>query len=174
MFKPKKYYSRKYCLKNFRYWSRTDSTYSTSKEISETKVCPKIRCSKNVLTCHILGNWTESWNFRPKGDGRSGPSGPQLPDKILNLFNMLDIEKDRLFWHIVILYLENCAIIMLPNFVLRKLCYYYAPFRSHRKWLCYFVPYRHGKLDLGFFFHGRAEKCIGNGAHIVGRNRWGK
>ena len=27
---------------------------------------------------------------------------------------MLDIEKDRLFWLIVILYLENCAIIMLP------------------------------------------------------------
>ena len=27
---------------------------------------------------------------------------------------MLDNEKDRLFWLTVILYLENCAIIMLP------------------------------------------------------------
>ena len=29
----------------------------------------------------------------------------------------------------------------------------------HRKWLCYFVPYGHGKLDLRFI-HGGAEKCI--------------
>ena len=39
----------------------------------------------------------ESWNFLSKGDGRSDPSGPLLSDKILNIFNMLDIEKDRLF-----------------------------------------------------------------------------
>ena len=31
--------------------------------------------------------------------------------------------------------------------------------RPHRKWLCYFVPYGHGKLDLRFV-HGRAKKCI--------------
>ena len=31
--------------------------------------------------------------------------------------------------------------------------------RPHRKWLCYFVPYGHGKLELRFV-HGRAEKCI--------------
>ena len=59
-------------------------------------------------------NWTESWNFRPKGDGRSGPSGPLLLEIIVNIFNMLNIEKGRLFWLIVTLYLENCAIIMLP------------------------------------------------------------
>ena len=29
----------------------------------------------------------------------------------------------------------------------------------HRKQLCYFVPYGHGKLDLRFV-HGRTEKCI--------------
>ena len=42
---------------------------------------------------------------------------------------------------------------------LAKLCYYYAPPKPHRKWLCYFVPYGHGKLDLRFV-HGRIEKCI--------------
>ena len=45
-------------------------------------------------------NQEEHWNFRPKGDGRSGPSWP--------------LRKDRLFWLNVILYLENCAILMLP------------------------------------------------------------
>ena len=37
----------------------------------------------------------------------------------------------------------------------------------------YFDLYGHGKLDLRFV-HGRAEKCIRNGAHILGRNRRGK
>ena len=32
-----------------------------------------------------------------------------------------------------------------------------------RKWLCYFVMYGHGKLDLRFV-HGRAKMCIGKGA----------
>ena len=31
--------------------------------------------------------------------------------------------------------------------------------RPHRKWLCYFVPYGHGKSDLRFV-HGGAKKCI--------------
>ena len=29
----------------------------------------------------------------------------------------------------------------------------------HQEWLCCFVPYGHGKLDLRFV-HDRAEKCI--------------
>ena len=33
--------------------------------------------------------------------------------------------------------------------------------------VCYSVPHGHGKLHLRFV-HGRAEKCIRNGAHIVG------
>ena len=106
------------------------------------------------------GLMNEKWNFRPRGDGRSGPWGPLLPEKRLKVFNMLDMEKDRLFWLIEILYLA-------------KLSYYYAPPRPHRKWLCYFVPYGHGKLDIRFV-HDRAEKCIWNGAHIIGRNRRGK
>ena len=47
------------------------------------------------------------------------------------------------------------------------------PLDPIRKWLCYFVMYGHGKLDFRFV-HGRAEKCIRNGAHILGRNRLGK
>ena len=96
----------------------------------------------------------EMWNFRPQGDGRSGPWGPLLPKNKLNVFNMLNIEKIA------------CS-------DLSKLCYYYAPLKSHRKWLCYFVPYDHGKLVLSFV-HGRAEKCIINSVHILGRNRRGK
>ena len=56
-----------------------------------------------------------------------------------------------------VLYLENCAIAMLPLDPIRK-------------WLCYFVLYGHGKLDVRFV-HGRAEKCIENGADIIGRKR---
>ena len=32
------------------------------------------------------------------------------------------------------------------------------------------IPYGHEKLDLRFV-HGRVEKCIRNGAHILGQNR---
>ena len=70
-----------------------------------------------ILFSELIMSWIIlffGWNFRPKGDGRSGPSGPLLPEKILNIFNMLNIEKGCLFWLVVILYLENCAIIMLP------------------------------------------------------------
>ena len=35
---------------------------------------------------------------------------------------------------------------------------------------CYFLRYDHGKLDLRFV-DGRAEKCIRNGAHILGQAR---
>ena len=35
------------------------------------------------------------------------------------------------------------------------------------------ILFRMAKLDLRFV-HGRAEKCIRNGAHILGRNRQGK
>ena len=38
------------------------------------------------------------------------------------------------------LYSENCAI--------------FCSFRSHQKWLCYFVLHSHGKLDLIFFLMG--------------------
>ena len=54
---------------------------------------------------------------------------------------------------------KRSPVLTYRNFVLRKLCYYYAPLRPHRKWLCYFVPYGHGKLGLSFV-HGRAETCI--------------
>ena len=57
-----------------------------------------------------------------------------------------NIDKDRLFR-------------ISKIFNLAKLCYYYAPPGPHPKWLCYFVRYGHGKLDLRFV-HGRAEKCI--------------
>ena len=36
---------------------------------------------------------SEMWNFRPQGDGRSGPRGPLLPENKLNVFNMFNIEK---------------------------------------------------------------------------------
>ena len=60
-----------------------------------------------------------------------------------------------------LLHLGNCATTMFLT-------------GSHRKWLCYFVPYGHGKLDLSFV-HGRAEKCK-ELLHICknGRNRRGK
>ena len=105
-------------------------------------------------------NEVKSEIFARRGDGRSDPWVPLLPEKKLNVFNMLNMEKDLLFWLIKILYLA-------------KLCYYHAPPRPHRKWLCYFVPYGHRKLDLRFV-HGWVEKCIWNGAHIVGRNHRGK
>ena len=59
---------------------------------------------------------------------------------------MLNIEKIASF----------CPIV---DFVLINLCYYYAPFRPHRKCFDYFVLYGHGKSDLDFV-HGRAEKCV--------------
>ena len=73
----------------------------------------------------------------------------------------------------VCLMYKRSPVLTYHNFVLRKLCYYYALLGPHRKWLCYFFLYSHGKLDLRFV-HGRAEKWIGNGAHIIGRNRRGK
>ena len=36
--------------------------------------------------------WSEMWKFRPKGDCRSGPSGPLLPEKSLT-FYMLNIKR---------------------------------------------------------------------------------
>ena len=33
------------------------------------------------------------------------------------------------------------------------------PIGPHRKWLCCYVPYDHGKLDLSFV-HGRAESVF--------------
>ena len=39
--------------------------------------------------------------FRPKGDARSGPSGPLLPEKILNIFNIV--------WWISASFQYNCA-----------------------------------------------------------------
>ena len=53
---------------------------------------------------------------------------------------------------------SRCLCVRIDNMAvyIAKLCYYYAPPRCHQKRLCYFVPYRHGKLDLRFV-HGRAE-----------------
>ena len=78
------------------------------------------------------------WQIRPV---RASPTREKL-----NAFSMLDIEKIACSDLIRILYLGNCAITMLL-------------IRPHRKWLCYFVPCGHGKLDLRFV-HGKAEKCI--------------
>ena len=38
--------------------------------------------------------------FRPKGDGRSGPGVPPLPEKKLNILGVLNIEKltRSVFW----------------------------------------------------------------------------
>ena len=64
---------------------------------------------------------------------------------------------------------KRSPVLTYHNFVLRNLCCYYAPFRLHR----YFVLSGYGKLDFRFV-HSRDEKCVGNGAHIIGRNRRGK
>ena len=50
---------------------------------------------------------------------------------------------------------KRSPVLTYRNFVLRKLCYFYAP-RPHQKWLCCFVPYGNGKS----FVHVRTEKCI--------------
>ena len=77
-------------------------------------------------------------------------------------------------YHFCMLNIENVARSDLPQFYyLAKLCYHYAFPRSHRKWLCYFVPYGHGKLDLRFP-HGWTEKCVWNGADSYSRNRRGE
>ena len=75
-----------------------------------------------------------------------------------NVFNMLNMKKIACSDLSKILYLA-------------KLCYCYPPPRPHWKRLCYFVPYCQGNLR---FVHGRAEKCIWHGAHIIGQNRRGK
>ena len=49
----------------------------------------------------------------------------------------------------MILYLENCAILMLPVDHIEN------------DFGIFFVGLSHGKLDLSFFFHGRAEKFTG-------------
>ena len=61
---------------------------------------------------------------------------------------MLNIEEIAPFFPIV-------------DFVLRNLCYCYAPFRPHRECFYYLVLYGHGKSDLEFV-HGRAGKCVGS------------
>ena len=83
--------------------------------------------------------------FSPGGEGRSGPRGPLLPERNLTF--------------LVCFTYKRLPVLTYQNFVLRKLCYFYAPLRPHLKWLCYFVPYGHGKLDLRFV-HGRTENCI--------------
>ena len=55
-------------------------------------------------------------------------------------------------WHFGGLNIERITCSDLSWFVLRKLCYYFAPYKPHQKWLCYFVVLSHGKLDLSFFF----------------------
>ena len=82
--------------------------------------------------------WTESWNFCPKSDGRSGSSGPLLPER--NLTNLMYLT------------LKGAPVLTYRDFVLRKLWYYFASLRPHRKWLFYFVALSQRKLYLSFFF----------------------
>ena len=51
------------------------------------------------------------WNFRPMGDGRSGPGGPLLPVKNLTL-------------NIGILNIEKIVRSVLTGFILRKLLFF--------------------------------------------------
>ena len=45
------------------------------------------------------------------------------------------------------------------GFILRKLLFS-ASIRSHQQISVFIVMLSHGKLDLSFFFHGWAEKCV--------------
>ena len=88
---------------------------------------------------------SENWNFRLRAMVDQAREGLCYQGEKLNIFVCLTYKRSPVLTH--------------QSFVLRKLSYYYAPPRPHRKWLCYFVPYSHGKLDLRFV-HCRAEKCI--------------
>ena len=48
----------------------------------------KIDVNKFAISAHMALKLsrTESWNFRPKGDGRSGPWGPLLPERNLTFW----------------------------------------------------------------------------------------
>ena len=56
----------------------------------------KKNCDKYFSCCMSL----LKGNFRPKGDGRSGPGVPPLPEKKLNILGVLNIEKltRSVFW----------------------------------------------------------------------------
>ena len=53
----------------------------------QEKLKKQLILSTITITSMEYPNRTESWNLRPKGDGRSGPSVPLLPERNLT------------FWH---------------------------------------------------------------------------
>ena len=49
---------------------------------------------------------------------------------------------------------------VLTGFILRKLLFFLLLLDHINKDIFLFVMLSHGKLDLSFFFHGMAEKCV--------------